>query len=73
MVCGGADAGAGQHGDGQLRRHAHVNGDAVAFLDAERLEDVGELLNFAMELLIGKGADFAGLTFPDDGGFVFAV
>ncbi len=29
-----ADAGAGQHGDGQLRRHAHVDGDAVAFLDA---------------------------------------
>ncbi len=27
-----ADAGAGQHGDGQLGRHAHVDGDAVTFL-----------------------------------------
>src|SRR5258706_11493844 len=29
-----ADAGAGQHGDGQLGSHAHVDGDAVAFLYA---------------------------------------
>ncbi len=31
----GADAGAGEQGDGELRGHAHVDGDAVAFLDAE--------------------------------------
>ena len=30
-----ADAGAGQHGDGQLRSHAHVDGDTVAFFYAK--------------------------------------
>ena len=31
----GADARASEQGDGELGRHAHVNGDAIAFLDAE--------------------------------------
>jgi hypothetical protein len=38
----GADARAGEQGDGQLGGHAHVDGYAVAFLDAEGLEGVGE-------------------------------
>jgi hypothetical protein len=29
----GADAGAGQHGDGQFRDHRHVDGNPVALLD----------------------------------------
>ena len=29
-------------------------------------------MDFAMELLIGEGTDFAGLAFPDDGGLVLA-
>ena len=53
-------------------RHAHVDGDAVAFLDAERLEGVGELLHFDVELGVGEAADFAGLAFPDEGGLVGA-
>ena len=67
---GRTDAGAGEHGDGQFGSHAHVDGNAVAFLNAEGLENVGKFLDFAMELLIGERADFAGLAFPDDGGFV---
>ena len=47
-----ADAGAGQHGDGQLRDHRHVDGDAVAGLDAQPLEDVGELADLAVQLLV---------------------
>ncbi len=66
----GADAGAGEQGDGQLRRHAHVDGDAVAFFDAEGLEGVGELLHFGVQLGVGEAADFAGLAFPDEGGLV---
>ena len=69
---GSADASAGQHGDGEFGRHAHVDGDAVALPDAQRLQDIGELLNFFPKLLVGVGADFAGLTFPDEGGFVLA-
>ena len=41
----GADAGAGEQRDGQFRGHAHVDGDAVALLNAERLEGVGEFLH----------------------------
>ena len=67
-----ADAGAGQHGDRQLGRHAHVDRDAVAFLDPKRLQHVGELLHFAMQLLVGQRADFAGLALPDQRGLVLA-
>ena len=68
----GADARAGEQGNGQLGRHAHVDGDAVALLDAERLEDVGELLHFDVQLGVGEAADFARLAFPDEGGLVCA-
>ena len=36
-----ADAGAGEHGDGELRNHRHVDGDAVATPHAELLQRVG--------------------------------
>ncbi len=66
----GADARAGQQRDGQLRRHAHVDGDAIALLDAEGLERVGELLHFGVQFGVGEAADFARLALPDDGGLV---
>ena len=69
----GADARAGEQGDGQLGRHAHVDGDAVAFLDAERLEGVGEFLHFGVQFGVGEAANFAGLAFPDDRGLVGAL
>ena len=46
----GADAGAGEQRDGELGRHAHVDGDAVAAFDAETLEDVGEALDLRVEI-----------------------
>ena len=72
-VVDGADAGAGEEGDGELGAHAHVDGDAVALLDAEGFEDVGELLDFDVEVGVGKLADFAGFAFPEDGRLVFAA
>ena len=68
----GADARAGEQGDGQLGRHAHVDGDAIAFLDAERLEGVGELLHFGVELGVGEAANLAGLALPDERGLAGA-
>src|SRR5271166_1730650 len=67
-----ADAGTGQHGDGQFGSHAHVDGDAVAFFYAQRFQNVREFLDFAVKLLIRERTDFTGLTFPDDGGFILA-
>ena len=67
-----ANAGAGQHGNRQLRRHAHVDGDAVSFADAKIPENIGELLHLLPELLVGIGANFAGLTLPNQRRFVLA-
>ena len=66
-----ADARARQHRNRQLRTHAHVDGHAIARLDAQRLQDIGALADFAQQLLIGVGADLARLAFPNDGGFIF--
>jgi hypothetical protein len=81
-----ADAGAGEHGDGEFGDHAHVDGDDVALLDAEFLQGVGELGDIALEVVVGEAADVppiapaarpsptaAGadrLAFPDDGDLV---
>src|SRR5215831_10268660 len=72
MTVGSADPGASQHGDGQLGRHTHVNGDTIPFPDTERLEDVGELLHFMMQLLVGKGANLAGFALPDERRLILA-
>ena len=68
-----ANFGAREHGDGQLRHHAHVNRDAVAFGDAKRAQRVGEAVDFALEHAVGEHARIAGFAFPDDGGFVAAL
>ena len=51
-----ADAGAGEHGDRHLGHHRHVDRDAVARLDAERLQDVGELAHLAVQLLVASAS-----------------
>ena len=68
----GADARAGQQRDGELRRHAHVDGDAIAFLDAEAFERVGEVLHLGVQLGVSQAANLARLALPDDGGLVAA-
>src|SRR5215467_9172586 len=67
-----SNARAGEHRDGKLWSHSHVDRDAVALMHAEGLQDVGKLLNLAMQLLVSQRPNFAGLTFPNDGGFVLA-
>ena len=71
---GRADAGAGQHGDGQLRHHGQVQAHPVALFDAHLLEHIGEAADFVVEHLIGVGAHvFVFLALPDDGGLVAAA
>ena len=52
--------------------HRHVDRDAVARLDAELLQHVGELADFAVQILVAQHAGVARLAFPDDGGLVLA-
>ncbi len=68
----GADARAREHRDRGLGHERHVDRDAVALSDAERLERVGEQADFAVELRVRERADLAGLAFPDERGFVAA-
>jgi hypothetical protein len=67
-----ADAGAGEHRDGDLGHHAHVDRHAVAGAHAELAQHVGEAAHLAVELLVGERARVAGLALPEDGGLVAA-
>ena len=62
----GAEAGAGQHGDGQLGDQRQVERDAIALLHAEPAQHVRERVHVAVEIEVGERAAVAGLAFPDD-------
>ena len=51
-------------------RHAHVDGYAVALLDAQVFEGVGKFLYFVEKFGIGEAAHLARLPFPDNGCFL---
>ena len=67
-----ADAGASEHGNGRLGNVRHVNEHSIALLASIALQDTREDADFAVKLMIGEHAPFAGLAFPNNGGFVAA-
>jgi len=67
-----AEPGAGEHGDGEFRNHRHVQDGPVAGFVAARLEHGREADHQPVQFLVGEHALFPRLTFPDDGGFIFA-
>ena len=69
---GRADARAGEHRDGELGNHRHVEGDPIALLHTETLEHVREPAHLAVELPVGEHPGVAGLALPDDGSLVAA-
>src|SRR5581483_8946543 len=69
----GTDPIAGLHGDHDLGYHAEVDRDAVAALDAELLEHVGELVHLAPDVAVREHALVAGLPLPDDRRLVAAA
>ncbi len=63
----GADTRAGEHRVSDLGDHWQVDGDAVAPLDAARLQDVGEAADILVQLGIADVALLVGaVAFPDD-------
>ena len=48
---------AGEHGDGELWHHRHVDGDDIALLDAQGLEHVAEARDFALQFAVRQNAD----------------
>src|SRR5690349_5892288 len=70
----GADAGAGEHRNRRLGNHRHVNGDAIAFLDAAGFQHVGEAANFGVQLLVGELLVVLRIVaLPQDGRLVTAL
>ncbi len=63
-----ADAGAGEHGVGQLGDHRHVDADPVAPAHAVVAEDVGDPADLVFELAVGDVLVLSRLVLdPDDG------
>ncbi len=59
-----ADAGTREHRDRELRDHRHVDRDAVALADAQRVEGAGRLLDLAVQVRIGDRPGVARLADP---------
>ncbi len=56
----GADTGAGQSGNTQFGNHGHIKNDAIAFLYALGLQNIGEFADFFMKLFVGNGSSSPG-------------
>ncbi len=67
-----ADARAGKHRDREFGHERHVDGDAIALLDAQRLQHVRERADLAIQIEVGQRPAIAGLPFPDECGLVAA-
>ncbi len=50
----GAEPGTGEHGDGGLRNHRHVNDDPVAFFDAPGPQCAGKPRDFIAKFVVGE-------------------
>jgi len=61
------DPGTGQHRDGGLGYHRHVNRNPVSPVDALRLQNIGKFADFFMQFGIGNLAMLFGVVrLPDD-------
>ncbi len=63
----------GEHRDGQLRSHRHVDADDVTLAYAELRERLGALSHFDLEIAVRKLPLIAGFALPDDREFVTAT
>ncbi len=61
-----ADFRASEHGNRQLGHHAHIDRDAVALHDAERLQRIRKTIYFALEHAERQHARVARFALPDD-------
>jgi len=68
-----ADAGAGQHGYRQFRDHGKIDGGPVTFPKPQRLQNIGKLADFFMQLPVSdEFADGRIVRFPDEGDLIAA-
>lgn len=70
----GTDTSTGEEGSDGLPGHRQVYGDGIAFLDAERFEDIGDAANLAEEFSVCDLAALTGLiSFVDDGSLIIRL
>ena len=67
------DARTRKHGDRCLRNHRHVDGDAVALLQAATLEHIGKARDLDGQLGVGQRAHITGFAFKDQRPLVAAA
>lgn len=68
----GPQARAGEHGDGRVGHHGHVQGHEVALLDPQLLHGVGHAADPLQEVLVGDlGHDSRLVSFVQDGHLLF--
>src|SRR5436309_1344242 len=66
----GADAGASEHRDRELRDHGHVDRDPVPPLHAQAFEDVREATDLPPHAVVRQDSAFSRLALPDERGLV---
>ena len=64
---GSAKTCAGEHGDRHFGHHRHVDSNAVALGNTERLQCVGSLLHLTQQVAVGDSATVARLADPVEG------
>ena len=62
---GCSNAGAGQHGDGGLWNHGHVEGHQIALANPKGLQGIGGLADLLMQFAVGERAHVTWLTLPN--------
>jgi hypothetical protein len=65
--------GTGEHGDGQLGDHSHVDGDPITLLEPQALQGVGEPVHLPGEFAVGQRPGVSGLADPVVGNLVAMV
>ncbi len=66
-----ANARTGQHRNGGFRHHWHIDGDHIAFFDAECLQRVGEPADIGVQFAVANVLALRGVVaFPDNGRLV---
>ncbi|CAI8416193.1 MAG: Uncharacterised protein [Synechococcus sp. MIT S9220] len=68
-----ADTSAGEHGDGCLRHHRHVERHKIALADTHGLEGIRGFADLGMQLAVGEATHVAWLAFPDQCRFIGLV
>ena len=66
----GANAGASLHGRNPINGHGNVDDDAVAFLNADGFESIGNLAGFGKQLAVCDARDFTTVGFKNKGSFI---